>query len=91
MNIQNYYFTYGSEGHPFVGGWTKIEAPNLRVAREIFRTLHPDKYPGILNCSWQYDENEFRKTEMWTKGNFGVHEQEVVLMQYINVAQTVGG
>ena len=84
--MRNYYFTYGSSiesGYPFVGGWTKIEAPSRRVAIEIFRSLHPDRHEGIVNCCSIYDEERFRETSMWSIGNFGVHEHEVVLMQHI--------
>ncbi len=83
--IKNYYFTYGSwVGFPYQNGWTKIEATSRRAAIAIFRDLHPDRIEGIVNCSMIYDEESFRKTEMWTKGNRGAHEVEVVLMQHIN-------
>ena len=85
--IKNYYFTYGTEGHPFVGGWTKIEAPSRRAAVTIFRAIHPDVIPDLVNCSSIYDEEDFRKTSMWSKGNFGKHEQEVVLMQHIVIGE----
>lgn len=81
--MKNFYFTYGTEGHPFVGGWTKIEAPNRSIAVAIFRSIHPDVLPELVNCSSIYEEDEFRKTSMWTKGNFGKHEVEVVLMHHI--------
>lgn len=81
--MKNYYFTYGTEGHPFVGGWTKIEAPSRQIAVAIFRAIHPDVLDGLVNCCSIYDEELFRQTSMWSKGNFGKHEQEVVLMQHI--------
>ena len=83
MKIQNFYFTYGTEGQAFYGGWTKIEAPSREIAVAIFRTIHPDKTPGLVNCSSIYDEKTFHKTSMWRHGNFGIHEHEVVLMQHI--------
>lgn len=81
--MENFYFTYGTNGHPFVGGWTKIEAPSREAAIAIFRAIHPDKYEGLLNCCSVYDQKEFCKTSMWREGNFGVHEHEVILMQHI--------
>lgn len=51
-----YYFTYGTDGQPFVGGWTEVEAPNVNLACAAFRLAHPDKEPGILNCSSAYTE-----------------------------------
>ena len=89
MKIQNYYFTYGTEGHPFRGGWTKIEAPSRKIACMIFRALHPDKIEGILNCCSVYDTNEFLRTQMWREGNFGKHEQECVLMQYVHIPEVI--
>ena len=32
-----YYFTYGTDGQPFVGGWTEVEAPNADIACAAFR------------------------------------------------------
>lgn len=87
--IQNYYFTYGtSDKFPFQQGWTKIEAPSKKAAIEIFRAYHPDQTDGIVNCAWIYDEKEFHNTAMWMKGNYGVHEVEIVLMQHFSVNDT---
>ena len=54
-----YYFTYGTDGQPFVGGWTEVEAPTVNLACAAFRAVHPDKEPGILNCSSAYTEESF--------------------------------
>lgn len=54
-----YYFTYGTDGQPFVGGWTEVEAPTANLACAAFRAVHPDKEPGILNCSSAYTEESF--------------------------------
>ena len=83
--MKNFYFTYGTEGQPFYGGWTKIEAPNAKIACSIFRAIHPDKVEGLLNCCSMYTEEDFHKTSMWRHGNFGIHEHEVILMQHIVV------
>ena len=86
--IKNYYFTYGtSTKMPFQKGWTKIEAPSRKAAVEIFRAYHPDINEGIINCSSIYDEDSFKKTTMWSEGNFGAHEVEVILMQHIEVEE----
>ena len=66
-----YYFTYGTDGQPFVGGWTEVEAPNVNLACAAFRLAHPDKEPGILNCSSTYTEENFLKSCMASPdGNF---------------------
>lgn len=83
--IKNYYFTYGtSDSYPFKGGWTKIEAPSKRIAIAIFREYHPDTHKDIVNCCSIYEEEQFHKTSMWSKGNFGKHEVEIITMQYFN-------
>ena len=87
MEMQNYYFTYGSSGQPFYGGWTKIGAPTRHIACELFRSIHPDKYEGCLNCSSVYDEISFRHTSMWRNGNFGYREHEIICMQHIIVPE----
>lgn len=66
-----YYFTYGTDGQPFVGGWTEVEAPNADIACAAFRAVHPDKEPGILNCSSAYTEEFFLRSCMASPdGNF---------------------
>ena len=61
---KKYYFTYGTEGQPFVGGWTEVEAPTVHLACAAFRAIHPDKCPGILNCGDAYTEEVFLRSCM---------------------------
>lgn len=49
--MPKFYFTYGTEGQPFVGGWTEVDAPDDHTACDVFRAYHPDKTDGLLNCS----------------------------------------
>lgn len=79
--MPKFYFTYGTSGQPFVGGWTEIEVPDAHVAAALFRAYHPDKTEGLLNCSSVYTQEQFEKTEMWgPDGNFGrrCHERITV-------------
>lgn len=69
--MKNYYFTYGSEGHPFCGGWTKVVAADIDIAATIFRAVHPCKHGNALNCCSVYGEEEFRATKMYCGGNLG--------------------
>lgn len=64
-----YYFTYGSEGHPYVGGWTEITAPTMSKAIELFHALHPAE--GGLPCAFIYPEEDFLRSRMSERGNFG--------------------
>lgn len=77
--MNNYYFTYGSEDQPFVGGWTRVIACNIQDAVDLFRKAHPDKTEGLLNCAAYYTDKEFYSTSMWLKGNLGSYEQEVIV------------
>jgi hypothetical protein len=79
--MARFYFTYGLEGQPFVGGWTEVEAPNGRVACAAFRAYHPDKTEGLLNCSGVYNEVQFQHTEMCKKGNFHARCHEVITLR----------
>lgn len=66
-----FYFTYGTDGQPYYGGWTEIEAPDGHAACAAFRAFHPDKIEGLLNCASVYDENGFNRSGMnGMRGNF---------------------
>lgn len=81
--MAKFYFTYGSEGQPFVGGWTEVEAPDLDAACAAFRIYHPDKTEGLLNCCSAYDEDRFKQTSMYgPKGNFGRRCLETIILQH---------
>lgn len=73
-----FYFTYGISDQAYFGGWTEIEAPNMSLACGVFRMYHPDKTEGLLNCSSVYDEQTFRKSDMFTTGNFGFRCHEKI-------------
>ncbi len=77
--MNNYYFTYGSEGQPFVGGWTRIIACDIHDAVDLFRKVHPDKIEGLLNCAAYYTTKGFYSTSMWLEGNLGSYEQELIV------------
>ena len=69
--MAKYYFTYGTDGQPFVGGWTEIEAPDGHAACAAFRAFHPDKVEGLLNCSSVYSDEDFKASCMaGPDGNF---------------------
>mgnify|MGYP000859795895 FL=1 len=74
-----YYFTYGTHGQPFSGGWTVVNANSYTEAIDKFNAVHPKTKDGFINCAFVYDENEFKQTKMYTNGNFGKFEQEVIV------------
>ena len=67
--MSKFFFTYGLEGHPYVGGWTEVECQADVDERELFRAVHPSD--GCLACADVYTEAEFKKTKMCNSGNFG--------------------
>lgn len=74
-----FYFTYGTEGQPYFGGWTVVNAPDRDTACKVFRALHPDKHPGFMNCAGIYTAAEFKKSAMGVKGhNFGAQAHEII-------------
>ena len=86
--MAKFYFTYGTSGQPFFGGWTEVEAPDIYAARAVFRIYHPDKTSGLLNCSSCYTEEGFQKTSMYTQpdGNVGrrCHEKITLRRELLN-------
>lgn len=85
--MAKYYFTYGLEDQPFVGGWTEVEAPTQEAAEIAFRVFHPDKTPGLLNCCWVYDEERFKSTAMFSDGNFGYRCRELIQLTRMEATQ----
>lgn len=86
-DLKTYYFTYGDDPEqPFCGGWTEVMAHNEEEAVRIFRAKHPDKNrdeldEGLINCSFIYHEDDFKKSAMFKYGNrgFWCHECLVYL------------
>lgn len=79
--MAKFYFTYGTEGQPFVGGWTEVGAPNRNAACSAFRAYHPDRTDGLLNCSSVYDEAQFKQTSMYRDGNFNCRCHEIITLR----------
>lgn len=79
--MAKFIFTYGSEGQPFVGGWTEIQADDEDQAIAAFQIFHPNK-DGFLNCCSVYTEDEFKRTRMaGPKGNLGYFCHETITLQ----------
>lgn len=72
----NYYFTFSASGnHAFVGGWVKVIAFGKADAIQTFLRHYPRKYGSALHCADLYTEEEFKKTGMMERGNFGKFQQ----------------
>lgn len=80
--MAKFYFTYGTDGQPFVGGWTEVEAPDARTACAAFRAFHPDQTEGLLNCSSVYTAEQFEASCMaGPDGNFHRFCHETITLQ----------
>ena len=90
MDLEKFYFTYGSDDvQPYCGGWTVVWAPNYKMACQAFRAVHPDRIPNVLNCASVYSTSEFEKTKMFgSEGNFGRRCRETITLN-IAVNKTV--
>ena len=75
--MKKFYFTYGTKGHPFYGGWSEVYAPDIDAAIRLHKTYH-SKENGFLNCAEVYNEEEFKETEMYQNGNYGRYSHEVL-------------
>jgi hypothetical protein len=76
-----YYFTFGSAGQLFKGGWVRIKADTLQEAQQKFIAKYGDrawKHKHCLNCAFFYSEEEFKKTEMHEYGNLGSREHKYI-------------
>jgi len=69
--MKQYYFTYGTEGMDYVGGWTVVHAPDLNTACNLFMAVHPSGENGCIKCAGIYKEEHFENTTMFREGNFG--------------------
>ena len=74
--MEKFYFTYGTEGQPFKGGWSIVEAENYEQACAIFNIVHPKKN-GMIDCAWIYAEDAFRKS-FGDGDNFGEKTHEII-------------
>ena len=83
--MAKFYFTYGSENHPFVGGWTVIHAEDEEIARNVFRAFHPSREAQIRDCCDVYTEDEFKRSKMASHGNHGVFCREVIIAERVLV------
>jgi len=76
-----YYFTFGSYGQLYDGGWVRIQADSINEAQQKFVEHYGDKAQkdnGTLNYAFSYSENHFLSTSMAREGNFGKFEQEFI-------------
>ena len=63
--MATYYFTYGigdDNNQDYVGGWTEVEAPNVRTVIEAYKVFHPLTKNGLLPCCGvAYTEEQMSK------------------------------
>ena len=85
MKNEYMYFTFGSKGHPYSGGWVKIKANDLMDAQDKFHKHFGvrawkacDPWRGILAYASHYDQEDFDTLKMFKDGNLGAFCHEVI-------------
>lgn len=60
-NMKNFYFTFGSwERYPYQDTYLVVVASDSNNAFDAFRKKYPDIHNGCLNCSFWYDEKQWK-------------------------------
>jgi hypothetical protein len=71
--MQKYYFTFGSSGQIYDGGWVEIHATNIADAQRKFIEHYGDKARndsnGLLRYCDSYPEESFKATSMYERGS----------------------
>jgi hypothetical protein len=71
MSKQKFYYTFGSDGQPYEGGWVEIYAEDFNEADKLFRKRYGDGVGGFIRCAGRYTEAMFKNTGMYEHGNMG--------------------
>lgn len=81
VELQKFYFTFGSEGQLYNGGWVLIHAVDKADAIKKFKKRYKEKSMKNhkLNYSLSYYQEDFEATRMFSDGNFGVYCHEVII------------
>lgn len=62
--MKNYYFTFGSDpGFPYQNTYLIVKACSRQDAIDTFRSHHPDRNAGVLNCAFWYTEEQWHGSE----------------------------
>lgn len=77
--MNTYYFTFGSDGHPYVGGWVEIIAEDIDQAQEAFATRYGYNRQGFLRYCSCYTADRFMQTSMCKNGNIGAFCHEHIV------------
>lgn len=73
--MNKYYYTFGSDpSFPYQNGWVEVIADSWAEAHDKFRTRFPGRAKTCLNCSFFYDEEEWKKTNMSKNKNYKCYE-----------------
>lgn len=76
--MDKFYITFGSEAHPYPGGWAVVYAADASEADAIVRKRYGLDKNGAARYCGCYSEDRFNKTSMATAGNHGLFCQETI-------------
>ena len=67
--LKNFYYTFGtSPSFPFNEGYVIVKGFSREDTAARFMKEYPDEHPDTINCSFIYDEKEWKKDiEKWYK------------------------
>jgi hypothetical protein len=80
--MNRFYFTFGLDRQIYRGGWVVIHANTLEEAQNKFVKRFAERAvdkKGYLCYAFSYRQDEFEKTKMHKKGNFGAYCHEEIL------------
>lgn len=67
--MKKFYFTFGSsEKFPYQNGHLIVKARCIEDAVDTFKKKYPDRTEGFMNCSFIYEEWEWKRTIMYERG-----------------------
>lgn len=100
--MSRFFYTFGSDkGFPYRNGWVEVVADSWEAAHRKFRSRFPDRHPNCLNCSFFYDEEQWRRTsipkgiggykcyEVIDKTKFCIAVQEILRKEIVVEAETL--
>lgn len=76
--MEKFYITFGSEGHPFRGGWTVVYASDEEKARALAIERYGLDRQGFTRFCMCYSEERFAATKMGEMGSFGAFCHETI-------------
>ena len=87
-DLKEYFFLYAdNKWFPYRAGWTRVMAPDFNIAEAVFNAFHPGTVDGLTNCATVCEGELFRKTNIFTTGNYGEYEHETIVASRMTIVR----